>query len=208
MRGSRPRTAGRRAPPACRSCSVSASSSANSSSILARGPEASGQSKPSRAARRCSLAARSSAGSARRNACKRALVGLAARSSALICLPQVMAAMLGVAEDVRMAALHLVADTIDHVLEREQAGFVGHAARGTRPGAEDRRARRRARPCRCERWRRRPHRLPRSCRGRSSRTSGRCPIRSRSTGSRRRRMISTRRSRGMRGPLRSPSLKV
>ena len=34
--------------------------------------------------------------------------------------------MLRVAEDVRMAALELVADAADHVLEREMAGFVGH----------------------------------------------------------------------------------
>ena len=34
--------------------------------------------------------------------------------------------MLGIAEDVRVAALHLVADAADHILERELAGFLGH----------------------------------------------------------------------------------
>ena len=34
--------------------------------------------------------------------------------------------MLGVAEDVRMAAFHLVADAVDDVVEREVAGFLGH----------------------------------------------------------------------------------
>ena len=34
--------------------------------------------------------------------------------------------MLGVAEDVRVAALHLVADPLDHVVEREMAGVLGH----------------------------------------------------------------------------------
>ena len=34
--------------------------------------------------------------------------------------------MLGVAEDVRVAALHLVADAVEHVVEREMAGFLGH----------------------------------------------------------------------------------
>ena len=37
-----------------------------------------------------------------------------------------MAAMLGVAEDVGVAAFHLVADAVDHVLEREMSGFFSH----------------------------------------------------------------------------------
>ena len=37
-----------------------------------------------------------------------------------------MAAVRGIAEDMRMAALHLVADAADHVVEREMAGFLGH----------------------------------------------------------------------------------
>ena len=32
----------------------------------------------------------------------------------------------GVAEDVRMAALELVADAVEHVVEGEMAGFLGH----------------------------------------------------------------------------------
>ena len=34
--------------------------------------------------------------------------------------------MLGVAEDVRVAAFHLVADAADDVLEREMSGFLSH----------------------------------------------------------------------------------
>ncbi len=34
--------------------------------------------------------------------------------------------MLGVAEDVRMPALHLVANAVDDVVQREFAGFLGH----------------------------------------------------------------------------------
>jgi hypothetical protein len=34
--------------------------------------------------------------------------------------------MVGVAEDMRMAALHLVGDAIENILKREQAGFLGH----------------------------------------------------------------------------------
>jgi hypothetical protein len=37
-----------------------------------------------------------------------------------------MAAVLGVAEDVRVAALQLVANALEHVVEREMAGFLGH----------------------------------------------------------------------------------
>ena len=54
------------------------------SSIFARGPDASGQSNPVRAARRCSFAARSRAGSASATPAKALLSGLAARSSALM----------------------------------------------------------------------------------------------------------------------------
>ena len=57
---------------------------------------------------------------------KRALVGIGRALLGLDDLPQVMAAMLGVAEDVRVAALHLVANAIDDVVEREQSGFLGH----------------------------------------------------------------------------------
>ena len=34
--------------------------------------------------------------------------------------------MLGIAEDMRVAALQLVADAVEHVVEREMAGFLGH----------------------------------------------------------------------------------
>ncbi len=34
--------------------------------------------------------------------------------------------MLGITEDVRMAAFHLVADAVQDVVERELAGFFGH----------------------------------------------------------------------------------
>ena len=37
-----------------------------------------------------------------------------------------VAALVGAAEDVRVAALHLVADAVDHVVEREMAGILGH----------------------------------------------------------------------------------
>ena len=62
-----------------------------------------------------------------RNARERAFIEVGLAFLGLDVFPQVMAAMLGVAEDVRMPALHLVADAVDHVLEREMAGFLGHA---------------------------------------------------------------------------------
>jgi hypothetical protein len=42
--------------------------------------------------------------------------------------PEMMPALGLPEEDVRMAALHLLADRVDHVAEREMAGFLGHAA--------------------------------------------------------------------------------
>ena len=45
-----------------------------------------------------------------RDAGERALVGVGGALLGLDLLPQMMAAMLGIAEDVRVAALHLVAD--------------------------------------------------------------------------------------------------
>ena len=87
---------------------VSPASSASSSSILARGPDGSGQSKPVRAARRCSLAARSSAGSASATPASALESGLAAALGGLDRIPA--GGFGGVAEDVRVAALELVAN--------------------------------------------------------------------------------------------------
>ena len=47
------------------------------------------------------------------NAGKRALVGIGGAFLGLDLLPQVMTAMLGIAEDVRVAALHLVANAVE-----------------------------------------------------------------------------------------------
>src|SRR5690348_8269840 len=60
------------------------------------------------------------------NACKSALVGACRAFLGLDRFPQMMAAMLGISEDVRVTALHLVADAIEHILDCEQAGFLGH----------------------------------------------------------------------------------
>ena len=60
-----------------------------------------------------------------RNAGQGAFVGRASRSAALMSSHS-RAAVLGIAEDMRMTALQLVADARDHVLEREMAGFLSH----------------------------------------------------------------------------------
>jgi hypothetical protein len=60
------------------------------------------------------------------NAGEGALVGIGGAFLGLDDLPEVMAAMLGIAEDVRVPALHLVGNALEHVLEREQASFFGH----------------------------------------------------------------------------------
>jgi len=56
-----------------------------------------------------------------------ALVGVGGAFLGLDDLPQVMTTMFRVAEDVRVAAFHLVADPAENVLQREQAGFLSHA---------------------------------------------------------------------------------
>src|SRR4051812_1785569 len=61
-----------------------------------------------------------------RNAGQGAGVGGCLALGRLDFLPQMLAAALGIAEDVRMAALHLVADACKHISEREMAGFLGH----------------------------------------------------------------------------------
>ncbi len=58
----------------------------------------------------------------------RALTPLRPPLRGLDLFPQMMAALGCAEEDVRVAALHLVADRSDHVREREMAGFLGHAA--------------------------------------------------------------------------------
>ena len=106
-----------------------------------------------------------------------------------------MAAMLGVAEDMRMPALHLVANAVDDVVQREYAGFLGHV------GVEDDLELQIAKLVG-----ERVHIVARDGVGdligffdrvgRDGREmSARCPIRSRLTGSRSRFMIATRRSR-------------
>ena len=89
---------------------AAASTSASSSSILARAPLGSGQSKPVRAARFWSFSARSEGGEADRDPVERALCPLAPPLFGLDLFPQMMAALGCAAEDVRVAALHLVAD--------------------------------------------------------------------------------------------------
>ena len=59
-----------------------------------------------------------------RNAGQGAVIGRLLALGGLDFLPA--GAVLGIAEDVRMAALHLVADARDHVVQREMAGFLGH----------------------------------------------------------------------------------
>ena len=61
------------------------------------------------------------------NTGQRAVVARFLALSSLDFFPQMMTAMLHVAEDVRVAAFHLVADAADDVLERELAGFFGHS---------------------------------------------------------------------------------
>jgi hypothetical protein len=62
-------------------------------------------------------------------ACRlRALLRLRPPLRGLDLFPQMMAALGLAEEDMRVAALHLVADRSDHVREREMAGFLGHAA--------------------------------------------------------------------------------
>ena len=143
-RGWPPRTAGRPAPPraAARVAApaISASSSAISSCELVEHGLGRGQSKPTRAARFCSLSARVRAGRpsghlverARRAAC----AALAARSAALlasqraVCAAAVAPAVR--AEDVRVAADHLVGDRRAPRRSKSKAPrLLGH------PGVED-----------------------------------------------------------------------
>ena len=119
-----------------------------------------------------------------------------------------MAAMLGVAEDVRVTAFHLVADPVEDVVEREMTGFLGHSR------MEDDLELKIAKLIG-----ERVHVVARDRVGdligfldrvgRDGREGlDRDPIRSRSTGSRRRRMIATRRSSGTRGLLRAQFLGI
>src|SRR5512138_2976079 len=55
-----------------------------------------------------------------------ALVGIRCAFLGLDLLPKVMTAMLGIAEDVRVPALHLVADPVEDVVQAEMSGFLGH----------------------------------------------------------------------------------
>ena len=161
----------------------SARSSASSSSSLSSTAAASGQSKPTRAARAVSLAARVRAG---RPAGTPASAPVSAPGGALGRFLRLPGRGLcrgvagrGVAEDVRMAAHHLVGDGPRDVDEVEPTGFLGHArviddleqqvAEFVRQRGEVARAR----------SRRRPRRLPRSCRARWSRRSAPCPTGSR-----------------------------
>jgi hypothetical protein len=94
---------------------------------LARGPATSGQSKPVRAARFWSLAARSSAGEGEGDAGQHAwIVGLGSALGGLDLFPAMMTAGRIVAEDVRVAALHLVADAVEHLGQGEVPGFGRH----------------------------------------------------------------------------------
>jgi len=75
---------------------------------------------------------------------------------------------LGIAEHMRMTPFHLVGDRLGNVAKAEQPGFLGH------PGVEHDLEQQIPSSsfnaaCRCARSRRRPRRLPRSCRARSSR---------------------------------------
>ena len=109
--------------------SRASTSSAVSSAILSRTAPASGQSKPTRAARFCSLTARVSAG---RPVATPASVPALAALAGLGPLP-VGGLLVGglvpavVAEDVRVAADHLVGDGAHHVVPGEGAGLLGHA---------------------------------------------------------------------------------
>src|SRR6185369_5585798 len=57
---------------------------------------------------------------------QRALIGVLGALLGLDDFPKVVAALLGVAENVRVAALHLVADAVDDVRKRKMARVLGH----------------------------------------------------------------------------------
>ena len=62
-----------------------------------------------------------------RHAGERTLVGVRGAFLRFDLFPKMMATMFGIAEDMRVPALHLVANARDHILERELVGFLGHA---------------------------------------------------------------------------------
>ena len=167
---------------------ISASISSTSSRILASTASGSFQSKPTLPALACSLSARVSAGRATGTPAS-ALVrsgGEAARRLflGLDAVPQhlhlVRRRALRLAEHVRMAAQQLLGDRRDDVAEVERALLLRHT--GMEHDLEQQVAQLLAqvRQSRCARWRRRPRRLPRACRARSSRNSARDPTDSRS----------------------------
>ncbi len=112
---------------AARSASLFAPSiSASSSSILARGPLRSGQSKPTRGGAALDLVGAFQGGEASATPGNRARIRFGAALGRLQRLPA--RARGGVAENVGMAADHLGGDRVEHIGERERAGFLGHPA--------------------------------------------------------------------------------